>query len=134
EDIRNGKLYKPREGVYYNKRTNCNLLFITLNKSEKEYSPSTMYKDYAISETLFHWQSQSNTRPETKKGKRHINHQKEKITPFLFVRKTKKDERGETEPYFFVGPVELKSWEGSQPMNIVWKVEEPLPADIYQQT
>ena len=72
EDIRKGKLYKPREGVYFNKATNCNILFVTFNKSEKEYSPSTMYKDYAISESLFHWQTQSNTGPSTKKGQRHI--------------------------------------------------------------
>lgn len=134
EDIHKGKLYKPREGVYFNKATNCNLFFVTLNKSEKEYSPSTMYKDYAISESLFHWQSQSNTRPSTKKGQRHIKHQEKGITPLLFIRNNKKDERGETEPYFFVGPVEIKKWEGSQPMNVVWKVEEPLPADIYKQS
>lgn len=132
EDIRKGKLYKPREGVYFNKATNCNLLFVTLNKSEKEYSPSTMYKDYAISESLFHWQTQSNTRPSTKKGQRHIKHQEKGITPLLFVRNSKKDERGETEPYFFVGQAKIKKWEGSQPMDIIWKVEEPLPADIYK--
>ncbi len=134
EDIRKGKLYKPREGVYFNEATNCNLLFVTLNKSEKEYSPSTMYKDYAISESLFHWQSQSNTRPSTKKGQRHIKHKEKGISPLLFVRNSKKDERGETEPYFFVGPAEIKKWEGSQPMDIIWKVEEPLPADIYKQS
>lgn len=135
EEIRNGKLYTaPGLGVYFNKRTKYNLLFVTLNKSEKDYSPSTMYKDYAISETLFHWQSQSNTRPETMKGKRHIHHKKQRITPLLFVRTSKKDDRGETEPYFFAGPVELNKWEGEQPMDIVWKVEEPLPADIYKQS
>jgi len=134
EDIRNGKLYKPREGVYYNEATNCNIFFVTLNKSEKEYSPSTMYKDYAISETLFHWQSQSNTKPSTQKGQRHIKHQEKGITPLLFIRNSKKDDRRETEPYFFAGPSKLQKWEGSQPMDIVWKVEEPLPADIYKQS
>ena len=29
----------------------------------KDYSPTTMYDDYPISPTLFHWQSQSFTRP-----------------------------------------------------------------------
>jgi superfamily II DNA or RNA helicase len=134
EDIKNGKLYQPREGVYFNKSTRCNVFFITLNKSEKDYSPSTMYKDYAISEKLFHWQSQSSTKPSTKKGQRHIKHQEKGIVPLLFVRNLKKDERGETEPYFFVGPVQLKSWKGAQPMDIVWKVEEPLPADIYKKS
>ena len=133
-DIRKGKLYLPREGVYYHKETKCNLLFVTLNKSEKDYSPSTMYRDYAISDTLFHWQTQSNTKPTTKKGIRHLEHKEKGITPLLFIRNQRRDERRETEPYFFVGPVELKKWEGSQPMDIVWKVEEPLPADIYKAT
>jgi len=133
-DIRKGKLYQPREGVYYHKETKCNLLFVTLNKSEKDYSPSTMYRDYAISESLFHWQTQSNTKPSTKKGQRHIQHKEKGITPLLFIRNHKKDERRQTEPYFFVGPVELQKWEGSQPMDIVWKVKEPLPADIYRAT
>lgn len=133
-DIRKGKLYQPREGVYYHKETKCNLLFVTLNKSEKDYSPSTMYRDYAISESLFHWQTQSNTKPSKKKGQRHIQHREKGITPLLFIRNHKKDERRQTEPYFFVGPVKLHKWEGSQPMDIVWKVEEPLPADIYRAT
>ncbi len=133
-DIRDGKLYQPREGVYFHKETKCNLLFVTLNKSEKDYSPSTMYHDYAISDTLFHWQSQSNTKPTTTKGKRHVEHIENDITPLLFIRNKRRDERGETEPYFFVGPVDLKDWEGSQPINIVWKVQEPLPADIYKAT
>ena len=30
-----------------------------MNKQEKEYSPSTMYEDYALIEYLFHWQSQN---------------------------------------------------------------------------
>jgi len=133
-DIRNGKLYQPREGVYFHKETKSNLLFVTLNKSEKDYSPSTMYRDYAISDTLFHWQTQSNTKPTTTKGIRHLEHRENGITPLLFIRNHKKDDRGETEPYFFVGPVQLQNWKGSQPMDIVWKVEEPLPADIYKAT
>lgn len=29
-----------------------------LNKSEKDFSSITMYNDYVVSETQFHWQSQ----------------------------------------------------------------------------
>jgi len=67
-----------------------------------------------------------------KKGIRHIKHKEEGITPLLFIRDQKKDERRETMPYYFCGPLEIQSWKGSQPMDIVWKVQEPLPADIYQ--
>ena len=46
-----------REGVAENKSLNTELLFIDLIKSEKDFSPSTLYEDYALSESIFHWQS-----------------------------------------------------------------------------
>jgi len=54
---------KLHAGAYWHERHGCDLFFITLDKSEKDYSPTTMYDDYPISPTLFHWQSQSFTRP-----------------------------------------------------------------------
>lgn len=35
-----------------------------------------MYQDYAISETLFHWQSQNSTSEDRGKGLSYINHVK----------------------------------------------------------
>ena len=46
-----------REGVKYLEDKKTDLLFVTLNKSDKEYSPTTMYNDYSITNELFHWQS-----------------------------------------------------------------------------
>ena len=40
---------------------NVDAFFVTLKKSESDYSPTTMYRDYPISPTLFHWESQSTT-------------------------------------------------------------------------
>ena len=37
---------------------NLDVFFVTLNKLEKDFSELTLYKDYAISDSLFHWQSQ----------------------------------------------------------------------------
>ena len=37
------------------------VFFVTLNKADKDYSPTTMYNDYSINSELFHWQSQSTT-------------------------------------------------------------------------
>ena len=54
------KLYK-QTGVFRHEATNSELFFVTLEKSERDYSPSTLYKDYAISPLLFHWESQSGT-------------------------------------------------------------------------
>jgi hypothetical protein len=44
-------------GMIRDAATNSDLFFVTLEKSEREYSPSTLYKDDAISPTLFHWES-----------------------------------------------------------------------------
>ena len=49
------------QGVAYSEAFNVDVLFITLKKSEADYSPTTMYRDYPISPTLFHWESQSTT-------------------------------------------------------------------------
>ncbi len=57
-----------REGVKYLPEKKVDLLFVTLNKSDKDYSPTTMYHDYSISDTLFHWQSQSVTSDTSKTG------------------------------------------------------------------
>lgn len=39
-----------QEGVLYLKERDLDVFFVTLNKSDKDYSPSTMYRDYAIDE------------------------------------------------------------------------------------
>lgn len=41
-----------REGVKWLPEKKLDLLFVTLNKSDKEYSPSTMYQDYSLNEDL----------------------------------------------------------------------------------
>ena len=115
-----------REGVKFISKWNIDLLFVTLNKNERDYSPTTLYDDYSINETLFHWQSQSTTSANSDTGKRYINHMKTGHRILLFVRENKKDETGAF-PYTFLGPVEYQSHEGDRPINIIWKLETPIP-------
>ena len=91
-----------REGVKYFADKNLDIFFITLNKSDKDFSPSTLYEDYAINETLFHWQSQSTTSVESATGKRYINHKSLKSKVALFVRESKTKD-GITMPYTYLG-------------------------------
>ena len=51
------KMQGAASGVFNLPEHNATLLFVTLNKSEKDFSPSTQYKDYLITEDYFHWQS-----------------------------------------------------------------------------
>jgi hypothetical protein len=50
-----------REGVLWHEPSHTDLLFVTLNKSEALFSPSTRYRDLALGPSLFHWESQSTT-------------------------------------------------------------------------
>ena len=56
---RPGVLRETREGVLWAEAHAADLFFITLNKADEDYSPTTRYQDYPISPTLFHWESQS---------------------------------------------------------------------------
>ena len=118
-----------REGVKWLKEKNIDAFFITLNKSDKDYSATTLYNDYSISSELFHWQSQSTTSDTSPTGQKYINHESMGNRVLLFVRESKKDSvSGLTESYTFLGLAKYVSHTGSRPMNIVWKLEHPIPA------
>jgi hypothetical protein len=118
-----------REGVLHIPKLRTDVFFVTLNKTEKDYSPTTMYEDYAVSESLFHWQSQSTTSAESPTGQRYIEHAKNGHTILLFAREHKKF-NGLSCPYFFLGPMTYESHSGSRPMSILWNLTYPLPAKI----
>jgi hypothetical protein len=50
------------------------VILITFQKTEKEFSPSTMYADYPISRDLLHWEPQSNTARASATGQNLIDH------------------------------------------------------------
>ena len=121
-----------REGVALNSALNTEVLFINLIKSEENFSPTTMYDDYAINETLFHWQSQNSAGPDTPKGISYIQHKEEDKIILLFVREKNKDEYGNSMGYVFVGEGTLKEYYGAKPMSIKWELNEPLPHYLWK--
>ncbi len=124
-----------REGVKWLPEKNVDVFFITLNKADKDYSPSTMYNDYSINDTLFHWQSQSTTADTSVTGNRYINHTKHGSKVLLFVREFKADKiTNSARPYTYLGTAEYVSHSGSKPMNIVWKLDQPIPAKYLKKT
>lgn len=123
-----------REGVAENKDLNVETLFVNLKKSEEDFSPTTMYDDYAINETLFHWQSQNQTSPESSKGLSYIHQQKNKKTILLFVRESKEDSDKFTQGYVFIGPAKYVEHEGSKPMSIKWKLKESIPHYLWKES
>ena len=120
---------KDSQGVKYLKEKKTDVLLITLNKSEKDYSPSTLYNDYAIAPGLFHWQSQSTTNADSPTGQRYIHHKEHGGKVLLFVREFKQDACGAA-PYTFLGSADYVSHKGSRPMDIVWRLHHEIPANI----
>lgn len=122
-----------RQGVKWFPDKKIDVLFITLNKSDKDYSPTTMYNDYSINEYQFHWQSQSTTADSSPTGQRYIHHRQRGSKILLFVRESKNDIAG-TAPYTFLGPAFYVQHKGSRPMNIIWQLENPIPAKYLKKT
>ena len=122
-----------REGVKWLPEKKLDVFFITLNKSDKDYSPTTMYKDYSINERLFHWQSQSTTGDTSATGQRYIHHREQGSRVLLFVREFKQDLAGAA-PYTFLGTASYVGHQGSKPMNITWKLDAPIPARYLKKT
>lgn len=112
-----------REGALHLQDRKHDVFFVTLQKTEDEYSPTTMYEDYLISHDQFNWQSQSNTSEQSPTGQRCIRHREIGYKPLLFVRETKNLPSGISAPYHFVGPCRCLSHSGSRPISIIWELE-----------
>lgn len=120
-----------REGVKTFNSSNTTALVVNLEKSEKHFSPTTMYKDYAISTSEFAWDSQNATTPESQPGQLFQHHEELGHRIVLFVRRNQKDAMG-TRPYMCLGTVKYISHEGSKPMHIRWSLDRPMPASMFQ--
>jgi superfamily II DNA or RNA helicase/HKD family nuclease len=121
-----------REGVKWLPSMSVDALLVTLKKSEADYSPTTMYRDFAINQDLFHWESQSTTSVESRTGQRYINHASRGSSVVLFVRRVKTGDIG-TEPYTCLGTAKFQHATGSRPMQIVWKLDRSMPADLFME-
>jgi len=121
-----------REGTAEKKELNVEILFINLVKSDENFSPTTMYDDYAVNELLFHWQTQNSARPDLGKGLSYIKHKEQDKKILLFVREKAKNEFGNSLGYVFIGEGNLKDFKGSKPMSINWELSEPMPHYLWK--
>lgn len=119
-----------REGVAWCPAANADAFLITLKKSDTDYSPTTMYRDFALSPELFHWESQSTTSSASPTGQRYIHHRERGSHILLFVRETKTNALGAA-PYIFLGPADYVSHDGDRPMAITWRLRQAMPTEVY---
>lgn len=125
------KNVQHREGVAWCPATSTDAFFVTLNKDDKKHSATTMYKDYAISPELFHWESQNATSPTSKTGRRYLDRASHGSRILIFTRDTADDETGLTVPYTCLGQVDYVQHSGEKPIAITWKLHRPMPADVF---
>lgn len=119
------KMQGAASGVFNLQEHNATLLFVTLNKSEKDFSPSTQYNDYLINEEFFHRQSQNTDSHNNNGGRRYTEQSQTKNKIILFVREERKDGFGFTSPFHCFGLVDYVSSHDDFPMNITWKLQNP---------
>ncbi len=112
-------------GAFNIEELNTELFFVTLNKSDKDFSPSTMYDDYVVNENQFHWKS-LNTDTHQGRGRRFVEQAKNKKKFLLFVREYKRDGFGNTCPFYCFGLVDYISSRDDKPMSIDWRMHQPI--------
>jgi hypothetical protein len=126
-------------GVYYQKQAQSDALFITRLKGDKDFSPTTMYKDHAKSQSIFHWESPNNTTLISAPGRRYTS---DDCTKMLFIRQSKRMQMditgsypigNQTSNYIFLGPVKkVLGYEGECPIGIDYELKYPIPANVYE--
>ena len=118
-------------GVYWVPTARADLLAFTLDKTSGQFSPTTRYRDYALSRDLVHWESQSATRADSDTGRRYQTHARAgypESAVMLFAR-LRQDDRA----FWFLGPAEYVSHDGERPMAVTWKLRHALPGDLFAQ-
>ncbi|MFF9811944.1 DUF3427 domain-containing protein [Streptomyces sp. NPDC014006] len=119
------------QGVQWVEDLKTDALLITLEKNEKDFSPTVRYKDYALSPTLFHWESQNATAENSATGRRYQEHVQQGSHVLLFMRRYKNTDIGKPQPWMLLGPATYVEHKGSKPMGITWRLEHELPADVW---
>jgi superfamily II DNA or RNA helicase/HKD family nuclease len=105
---------------------------VTFQKTEKEFSPSTMYKDFPLNRELLHWETQAQTSQSSVQGQNLIHHQARGYTMLFFARSRKKVD-GLTSPFTYLGPAELVRYESERPIQMVWRLAHPMPAEMFEE-
>ncbi|MFJ6846192.1 DUF3427 domain-containing protein [Streptomyces griseoluteus] len=119
------------QGVQWVDELQTDALLITLEKNEKDFSPTVRYRDYALSPSLFHWESQNATAADSRTGKRYQQHEALGSEVLLFMRRYKNTDIGKPQPWMLLGPATYDTHTGSKPMAISWRLQHELPADVW---
>ena len=113
----------PQAGLVWVPQAESDVFFVDLQKAERDYSPTTMYRDYAINRELFHWESQTRQHTGLPTVRRWIEHEARGTNVLLFVREKKTFELG-TQPFTFLGSVSYVEHRSERPVAFTWRLAD----------
>lgn len=120
------------QGVIHIEKLKTYVHLVTFRKDERDFSPSTQYRDYPISRTKIHWESQSTASQASNTGQNYLNFKKKGYTILFFARLDKRQD-GETCPFIYLGPAkDLLNYEGNRPISMTWELDYPIPAELFE--
>lgn len=118
-------------GQGFVRQGNHTFLFVTLDKTEQ--SENFKYKDHFLSASDFQWQSQNRTTRQSDAGQSIKDHKARGITVHLFVRAKAKTPDGRGAPFYDCGTVDFVSWEANKPITVIWRLDKPVPAALWNE-
>ncbi len=106
-------------------------LLVTLDKSDHE--AQFQYRDHFLSPTEFEWQSQNQTTKAGQAGISIADHQARDITVHLFVRAKARTAEGRGAPFYYLGPVDFRWWDGDKPITVQWVLKAAVPQQLWKE-
>lgn len=105
------------------------LLLVTLEKAAatKEH---LRYRDFPLSDHVFHWQSKARTTVDSREGRRHLDPKGNRVQPLLLVREQSDRAGGLTTPFQYLGPVSPLAHRGERPITVEWRLDHAMPAAL----
>ncbi|MDT0349838.1 DUF3427 domain-containing protein [Pseudonocardia charpentierae] len=125
------KAHGHASGVAWAEEMRTDALLVNLRKTERDFSPTTMYRDFALSPELFHWESQNATTLASAVGQRYVNHREQGTHVALFVREAPRDDLGDGVPFLLLGLCDHVEHRGERPIAITWRLRRPMPAETF---
>jgi superfamily II DNA or RNA helicase/HKD family nuclease len=115
-----------QSGVWWDENSQTDLFAFTLDKSAGSFSPTTRYRDYAISPERIHWESQSATSLDSDAGRRYTSQAERGTHVVLFARLSTADRA-----FWCLGPATYVSHKGERPIAITWRLHHRLSGDLF---
>ena len=114
-------------GVIHYENQKAVVHLVTFEKNEKQFSESTMYRDFPTAPDLLHWESQSVATQHGKMGRIYAAHRELGYRILFFTRIRKEAIHGMTSPFLFLGSGNFLDASGNRPIAIRWQLDHPMP-------